>query len=189
MRNSKRLIAITTACLMLSGCGNGSVESVSSSESNSIPTVIVKSEYTPQKYTKMQDSIELVLKNHNDVTQSYNYVKVSSNNGLVTFEIETQAYETFSFTAIVNIATEEIGRLIEEYEVTDYEVRIHSPYDAERCLVWNVYNSGNLEQGYFTDSGNNPYDGPISLEDLANRYGYEDYRGRISDHISQSVSN
>ena len=140
----------------------------------------------PSKYEEMQAEIVLYLDKHNDISKMYDSVKVGMNNGKVEFNITLQAYETYTFAAVTNAATDIVRTLVKDNGIDEYRLWVHSPSEANHTISWISFN---LTAGLLNDKGyDGEFDEMVKLDFMLERYGYKDYEGSLSDFLnSQNI--
>ncbi len=138
-------------------------------------------------YSEMKSEIEQYLNNHNDITKMYDSITVGMSNGKVEFNITLPSYETYTFAAVTSAATEIVRTIVEDNDIEEYRLWVHSPSGTSYTISWISFN---LDTGLLSDKGyDGDYDEMVKLDFMLERYGYEDYEGSLSDYLnSQSAS-
>lgn len=137
-------------------------------------------------YNEMKFEIEQYLNKHNDTSKMYDSVTVGMNVDKLEFNITLQAYETYTFAAVTSAATDIVRTLVEDNEIEEYRLWVHSPSDAVHTISWISFN---LDVGLIDDNGyNGRYNETIKLDSMLKHYGYEDYVGNLSDFLNNQNS-
>lgn len=140
----------------------------------------------PTRYEKMTDEIKAYLYAHNDTSSNFDSVEVDSYNGETRFTIMLPAYETYTFAAVTYSADKIISDVVDKYEVGDYMLWVSSPFDAKYKISWISHKPG---VGLLTDEQpNDKYTEMVSVDFMAEKYGYEDYEGNLSDFLKNQNS-
>lgn len=179
---NKKAISMVLACLFLSGCSSSSNPQAQISESSTSFSSSESSSSEPNFYDEMENDLYLYLKNHNDVTQNFDEIVIERGKNGIHFKVYIPAYETYTFAAVTCATVDAVREIVKKQELEEFEITVSSPIlDAKYFVMWNATKS---EAGILTERGP---EGGVSdyytLSKMLSKYGYEDYEGKLSDHV------
>lgn len=179
---NKKAISMVLACFLLAGCSSSAKPQEQSSESSTSSYVSVPSSSEPNFYDEMKNDLYLYLKNHNDVTQNFDEIVIERGKNGIHFKVYIPAYETYTFAAVTCATVDAVREIVKKQELEEFEITVSSPIlDAKYFVMWNATK---FEAGILTERGPKGDDSDYyTLSKMLSKYGYEDFEGKLSDHV------